>query len=488
MRRRLPSLALATTALVASFAHPSALEAAPPKATAPAAKVAPAAPVALASSVASVDAVTRYTLGNGLDVILHEDHRTPVVAVNVWYHVGSKDEPKGKNGFAHLFEHLMFQGSKHVGEDMFFRYLERAGASERNGTTNTDRTNYFEVVPKTQLPLVLWLESDRMGTLLDHVDQATFESQREVVKNERRQSYENAPYGMVWALTRAALYPEGHPYHLTTIGTPEDLDAASLDDVRAFFRTWYVPNNASLVIAGDIDVARTKELVEKYFGPIAKGPEAKPAKEAMTIKLPKSKKLVVEAEVELPRLQIAWPSPRGYAPGDADLDLVAHVLGGGKSSRLHKRLVYDLQIAQDVSVWQDSSLLAGDFGVSVTLRAGHTPEEALKIVDEEIAALGKKAPSSDEIERGRTEITSGMVFGRERLATRADTFNFYAQTVGDPGFFGKDLARYAAATPITVQKAALDWLAKGKRVVTVVRPTKGAPRSGKQVSLEETDK
>jgi zinc protease len=218
----------------------------------------------------------RFVLPNGLEVILHEDHRTPIVAVNVWYHVGSKDEPAGKNGFAHLFEHVMFQGSKHVAEDTFFKYLERAGASDRNGTTNTDRTNYFETVPSNELALALWLESDRMGWLLDHANQETFKSQRDVVKNERRQNYENAPYGLVIQFIREALYPKDHPYHLLTIGTPQDLDAATFEDVTAFFRTWYLPNNATLVVAGDIDPKAAKELITQYFGSVPRGRDPKP--------------------------------------------------------------------------------------------------------------------------------------------------------------------------------------------------------------------
>jgi zinc protease len=431
------------------------------------------------------DTVERFTLPNGLTVILHEDHRAPVVAVNVWYHVGSKDEPAGKNGFAHLFEHLMFQGSKHVGEDMFFRYLERAGATERNGTTNLDRTNYYEVLPKTQLPLALWLESDRMGTLLDHVDQATFESQREVVKNERRQNYENAPYGMVWGILRAALYPKGHPYHLLTIGTPEDLDAASLDDVRAFFRTWYVPNNATLVLVGDLDVPRTKALVTQYFGPIARGPDSKPKTESMPVTRTAETRLSIEADVELPRLMLAWPSPRCFGTADAELDVVAHMLGGGKSSRLYKRLVYELQIAQDVSVGQGSSLLASEFTVSVTLRTGHTPEEARAIVDDELEALRRKPPSADEVERAKAAISSGIIFSREGLSAMADEYNRYAQFTGDPAYFAKDLARYERASAASVQQAAVDWLLKRGRVVATVTPTKGAPRAGRLVKSEE---
>jgi predicted Zn-dependent peptidase len=292
--------------------------------------------------------VEKTKLGNGLEVILHEDHRTPIVTVNVWYHVGSKDEPQGKNGFAHLFEHVMFQGSKHIPEDAYFRFLERTGATDVNGTTALDRTNYFETVPANRLELALWMESDRMGFLLSHVDQATFESQREVVKNERRQNYENAPYGLVFQYINERLYPASHPYHLLTIGTPKDLDAASLDDVKAFFRTWYLPNNATVVVAGDIDKAKTKALVEKYFGPIPAGtlPARNPVPDA---KLTSEVRLDVAAGVELPRVYLSWLTPKMFAPGDAELDLVARVLSGGKTSRLYKRLVYDMQIAQDVS-------------------------------------------------------------------------------------------------------------------------------------------
>jgi predicted Zn-dependent peptidase len=217
--------------------------------------------------------VQSYALDNGLRVILHEDHTNPVVTVNLWYHVGSKDEPPGRNGFAHLFEHLMFQGSKHVAEDQFFQYLEGAGASDRNGTTSTDRTNYYETLPSNQLELALWLESDRMGFLLDHVDQKTFEDQRKVVKNEKRQHYDDAPYGQLPEYLHKAIYPAGHPYRNLTIGSHEDLDRATLEDVRQFFKTFYVPNNASMVVAGDLEPGKTRALVEKYFGPIRRGPQ-----------------------------------------------------------------------------------------------------------------------------------------------------------------------------------------------------------------------
>jgi zinc protease len=427
----------------------------------------------------------KYKLDNGLEVILHEDHRTPVVAVNVWYHVGSKDEPAGKNGFAHLFEHVMFQGSKHVGEDMFFKYLERAGASERNGTTNTDRTNYFETVPANELPLVLWLESDRMGFLLDHADKETFASQRDVVKNERRQNYENAPYGLVYSFIVGALYPKGHPYHLTTIGTPEDLDAASLDDVKAFFRTFYLPNNATLVVAGDIDKARVKEHVQRYFGPIARGAEPAVKRAPTPVSLEGEKKLEVEAGVELPRVVLTWPTPPQFAAGDAELDVAANVLSHGKSSRLYKRLVYDLQIAQDVSASQQSNLLGGMFQVAVTLKKDKPIAEVQKILDEEIAKLRKTPPTADELERARTDYVARLVLTLESVTTRANLLNNYNQATGDPGYLEKDLARYAAVKSPDVQRAVATYLPEGKRIVTIVTPKSGAPRAGRLTSGEK---
>ncbi len=421
----------------------------------------------------------KYTLANGLEVILHPDHRTPVVAVNVWYHVGSKDEPAGKNGFAHLFEHVMFQGSRNVGEDLFFKYLERAGASTRNGSTNTDRTNYYETVPTGALPLALWLESDRMGFLLDHVNQETFASQREVVKNERRQNYENAPYGLVRQFVKAALFPAGHPYHLLTIGTPQDLDAASLDDVKAFFKTFYVPNNATLVIAGDIDPAAAKELVSKYFATLPRGADPPVKTTAAPVTLDGEKRLDVEADVELPRVQVTWPSPAQYSVEDAQLDLVADVLASGKSSRLYKRLVYDLQIAQDAGAHQDSAQLAGTFGITVTLKKGKDPAEVLKIIDEEVAKLRAAPPSDDEVERARAPRLASVLFDVEKATERADLLNELNQMTHDPGFLDKALAQYQAVKAADVQAAAVKWLPVGKRVVAIVTPTPGAPRAGR---------
>jgi zinc protease len=423
----------------------------------------------------------KYVLPNGLEVILHEDHRTPVVSVNVWYHAGSKDEGPGKNGFAHLFEHVMFQGSRNVGEDQFFKYLERAGASERNGTTNTDRTNYFETVPSGELGLVLWLESDRMGFLLDHANDETFKSQREVVKNERRQRYENAPYGLVGQFIRAALYPPSHPYHRLTIGTPEDLDGATFEDVKVFFKRYYVPNNATLVIAGDFQPAKAKELVARYFGPLPRGADAKPIRGAVPSPQTKETRLEVEAGVTLPRLVISWVTPPQFAPGDAELDLVSSVLSSGKSSRLYKRLVYDMQIAQSVSASQSSSELASTFDISVTLQKDKSIDEAFKVVDEELDKLRAGGPTAAELERGRTQAIAALVFGMERVSGRADRLNMYNQRLGDPGYFEKDLARYEKAAIGDVSKAVAAYLPKDRRVVTFIRPVEGAPRAGRLV-------
>ena len=428
--------------------------------------------------------VEKYKLENGLEVILHEDHRTPVIAVNVWYHVGSKDEQPGKNGFAHLFEHVMFQGSRHVPEDTFFKFLERAGASERNGTTNTDRTNYFETVPSNQLEVALWLESDRMAFLLDHADEKTFASQREVVKNERRQNYENAPYGLVYPMIRAAMYPKDHPYHLVTIGTPEDLDRASMEDVRGFFKTWYVPNNATLVLAGDLDKAKAKELVQKWFGPIVRGPDASPRTMPMPVALDAEKTLKIEAEVELPRVTFSWPTPPSYSAPDADLDVLAHVLTSGKSSRLYKRLVYELQIAQDVSAYQASAQLSSTFEVQVTLKKGKSIDEVIKIVDEELAKIRATPADAAEIERARAQLLSHLVFDVERVTARANMLNQYNQNTGDPGFIEKDVARYQATSAASVQKTASTFLPEKKRVVAIVVPTPGAPRAGRLVEAK----
>ncbi|MGH7298391.1 MAG: M16 family metallopeptidase [Polyangiaceae bacterium] len=419
-------------------------------------------------------------LANGLQVVLHEDHRTPIVAVDIWYHVGSKDEVEGRHGFAHLFEHVMFQGSKHVPEDTYFRFLERAGASDVNGSTAEDRTNYHETLPSNRLALALWLESDRMGFLLDHVDQQTFAGQREVVKNERRQNYENRPYGMVRMFLDEATFPPAHPYHHLAIGSPRDLDAASLEDVKQFFRTWYVPDNATLAIAGDIDPAAALALVEKYFGPIPSGTvPQRPAQPP--VELRGETRVEIEAGVQLPRVIVRWVTPPYFAPGDSDLDLLARVLTGGKSSRIYKRLVYDDQIAQDVASYQASQQLASTFEIVATAKPGHTPEELIKAIDEELAKVRDAGIEPAELARARTAFVAHEAFGLEGVGAQADTLDSFAHYTGDPGYLPKDVARYEAATLTTVRDAARTWLPADRRVLAIVRPSKDAPLAGRLV-------
>lgn len=420
-------------------------------------------------------------LANGLEVIYDEDHRTPIVTVNLWYHVGSKDEPAARNGFAHLFEHVMFQGSRHVPEDTYFKFLERAGATQINGTTSRDRTNYFETVPSNQLELALWLESDRMAYLLDHADDATFKSQRDVVKNERRQNYENAPYGLVAQHVQAELFPKEHPYHLLTIGTPEDLDAASMDDVRAFFRANYVPNNCTLVLSGDFERKKAEALVAKYFAPIPRGKDA-PRRRPGVPELHGETRLDLEAGVELPRVYVSWPTAAFFAQGDADLDVVAHVLAGGKTSRLYKRLVYDMQIAQGVSASQSSGELASTFEIVATARQGHTADELLKVIDEELDRLRKGGVGDAELARARTSIVADGMFDLERSSSRANRLNTYNHYTGDPNYLARDVARTTSATTKSAADAARAWLKERDRVVAVVTIKKDAPIAGRVVS------
>jgi zinc protease len=321
-----------------------------------------------------------------------------------------------------------------------------------------------------------------MAYLLDHADEATFKSQREVVKNERRQNYENAPYGLVIEAIRSEVFPEGHPYHLLTIGTPADLDAAQLDDVRSFFRTYYVPNNATLVLSGDFDRKKAAALVEKWFGPIPRGRDV-PKKTAAKVEHPGEARIEVEAGVELARVYVTWPTPAFFAPGDGELDLVAHVLTGGKTSRLWKRLVYDMQIAQSVSASQQSSELASVFEIVATAKPGHTPAELLKVIDEELDKLRKNGVEDGELARAKTTIVADTLFDLERSSARGNRLNNYNHYVGDPGFLDRDLARTTTATTKSVTQAAATWIKEKDRVVTIVSTKKDAPIAGRVVKV-----
>lgn len=395
----------------------------------------------------------RFRLDNGLEVIVVEDRRLPLVAVNLWYHVGPANERPGRTGFAHLFEHMMFEGSRHVGADRHFPLLEAAGATSVNGTTDFDRTNYFETVPSSELELALWIESDRMGFLLDTLDQAALTGQIDVVRNERRQSVEGVPYGIVEEEVWHQLFPKGHPYHASVIGSHADIESASLDDVRQFFRDYYTPNNASLAIVGDVDTQKVRALVERYFGPIPAGKvQPRPVPQPTTVT--REKRVQVTDKVELPRLYMAWQTPVIYDTGDADADLLARILGGGKSSRLYRKLVYELQIAQDVEVWQKSLALGSVFTISATAKPGVPLAKLEQVIDAELADIQERGPAADELQRAQNMIETGLITSLETLGGLggvADRLNQYNHYVHDPDFLRTDIERYRKATPVSVR-------------------------------------
>jgi zinc protease len=427
--------------------------------------------MALAQDLKLAVPYTRFVLPNGLNVILHEDHSTPAVSVNVYYHVGSGREKAGRTGFAHLFEHIMFEGSGHVPEGKFDEWLEAAGG-DNNGSTNSDRTNYWENIPRNALELALFLESDRMGYLLNAMSPEKVDGQRDVVKNERRQSYENRPYGMAEIALSENLFSPNHPYHWPTIGSMADLSAASYEDVVDFFKKYYGPNNASLVIAGDLDPAETKALVEKWFRDVPAGPPVPPL-ETPTAFLAQEKRLVMEDKVQLPRLYMGWLTPPHFMPGDAELDVLANILSGGKNSRLYKRLVYELQIAQDVSAFQASSQLASSFFISATARPGHTLRELEKVIQEEINRIKNAPPATREVQRAVNQYEAGFLDRLERIGGfggKADLLNNYFTETGNPDYFNEDLARYRALEANDVLAIAQTYLRDDARVVLSVVP------------------
>ena len=416
---------------------------------------------------------TYFTLPNGLNVILHEDHSVPLVTVNVWYHVGSANERPGRTGFAHLFEHLMFMGSGHVKPGEFDAWLEGVGGNN-NGSTTNDRTNYWINVPSNALDLALFLESDRMGYLLDSMTPQTVDAQRDVVKNERRQSYENRPYGAADLLLAEMLYPKGHPYHWPVIGYMDDLTAASYEDTVEFFKRYYAPSNASLVVAGDIDAAATRGLIEKWFSDVKAGPRPEPTT-IPGVALTDVQRKTITDRVQLPRITIAWLTPRHFAPGDAALDVLADVLAGGRNSRLYKRLVYDMQVAQDVSAFQVSQPLSSYFQVEATPRPGHTVDEMLKVIDEEIARLQKEPPSDREVQRAINKIEASYFNRMERVGGfggKADLLNSYFSETGNPDWFNEDLGRYRVMAPADIRAAAVAFLPADRRVELTVMPDK----------------
>jgi len=412
----------------------------------------------------------KYSLPNGLEVILHEDHSVPLVTVNTWFHVGSGDELPGRTGFAHLFEHLMFMGSQHVPVGAFDVWLESAGANN-NGSTTEDRTNYYEDMPSNALALALWLDADRMGWMLPTMDSPKVDLQRDVVKNERRQSYDNQPYGRADETQLAALFPPTHPYSWPVIGSMKDLSAATLEDVQNFFRKYYAPNNATISIAGDFNPAEVKQLVQKYFATIPRGPAIDRRTTVPPPQITRDTFMVMEDKVQLPRVYYMWQSQKLFGADDAALDILGRILGGDKNSRLYLRLVYELQVAQDVVAFNNGMRLDGVFRTWVTPKPGHTPAEMAKLMDQEISKIVDKGVTDRELQRAKNSISASYL---DRLSAvggfsgKADLLNYYNYFVGDPDYVQQDVARYMNTTTADIQRVARELFAKPKVVLTVV--------------------
>ncbi len=415
----------------------------------------------------------KFTLPNGLVVLTHEDHRLPLVAVDLWYHVGPLNERPGRTGFAHLFEHMMFEGSKHVGEKAHFKYLEGAGATDINGTTDFDRTNYFETVPSNQLELALWLESDRMGFLLEGLDRVKLTNQRDVVRNERRQG-EGTPYNVADEQIYHMLFPQQHPYYASVIGSHADIEAARINDIRDFHQQFYTPNNASIAIAGDFNPTQLKALLTKYFGPIPQGPKVEP----VTVKTPPittQKRATITDTVQLPRLSVAWLTPPAFTKGDAEADLLVHILGGGKASRLYRKLVYEQQVAQSVTCNLNTLKLGSVAECDITAKPTVSLDTLEAALWKEVASLQSDGPTQAELDRARTVDVTGKIIGLQRLGGFggvADTLDRYNQFLDDPGYLPKDIARYQAATIASIKQVATQYLGKGQSVVVNCTPGK----------------
>lgn len=419
-------------------------------------------------------AYEKYVLPNGLQVIFHVDKKLPLVHVNLWYHVGSKNEKPGRTGFAHLFEHLMLQGSKNASQD-FFSLMQRAGARpgrDSNGTTEPDRTNYFSTAPSGSLEYLLWVHSDLLATLLDAMTQAKLDNQREVVRNERRQGLDNVPYGRWYKLLTENLFPAGHPYSWPVIGSHEDLAAASLEDVKSFFRTYYTPNNLSLVVSGDFQPAEAKKLIDKFFGSIPPGPALdRPGRNIP--KLDREKIVEVNDWVSQERVFIGWLAPEIGADGEAELTLLASILTDGLSSRLQKRLVYDKKLCSEVSSFNNPGEIAGAFVVDATARPGASLPDIERVIAAEVARIVKEGPTAAELERARTKQLTALASTLQSIGAfggKADVLNYYNVYFGDPGKMEADVGRVLKATPLSVRQAATAWLGTPNRVIVRFHP------------------
>lgn len=414
----------------------------------------------------------KHLLDNGLEVVLYQNKTLPLVSVNLWYKVGSANEKKGKTGFAHLFEHMMFQGSQNIPKEMHFRYIQEAGGN-LNGSTSIDRTNYYESLPSNNLDLALWLESDRMGSLLPALTQEKLDNQKDVVMNERRQRYENQPYGAALENLFSNLFPPHHPYHWPTIGWMKDIEGYELEDVREFFKTYYSPNNASLVIGGDFNHDEALESVKKYFDDIPGGP-AIPKISFNNASLSEVKKVILEDNVQLPRIYLAWQSDKLYGKDDAALDILSDTLSGSKNSRLYKSLVFDKQIAQEVSTFQYSAKLSGSFIIIATAKPGVELHTLREEICAEVNKLINEGITGNELTRSKTGIKSSFLYSLQNLDTLTDQINNYNCNLNEPDSFAYDINRYADIKIEDVVRVAKDYLDKPLVELNVIPKNEGS--------------
>ena len=422
-------------------------------------------PLAAQSPALSVP-VSIDTLPNGLVLIVHEDHLVPVVAVNIWYHVGSGDEKPGRTGFAHLFEHLMFMGSEHAPYPAFDRLLEAAGG-DNNASTGEDWTNYYESGPASALPLMLWLDADRMGWLLPTMTAAKVDLQRDVVKNERREGVDNAPYGLSDETILAMRYPAGHPYSWPVIGSMTDLSAASLEDVKDFFRRYYVPNNASLVVAGDVNTADVRRLVRQYYGEIPRGPATARSTAAPTA-IARDTAAVLEDKVELPRLYYSWASVPSLSDDEPALDLLSLILTCQKDGRLTQALVFDAGVASEIHADQQGRRLTGDFAIVATARPGHALSELQPLIERQLKRLVAEPPSERELDQAKNTIEAALLRRLERVSRKADELNGYYSRLGRADYFDTLVSRYRAVTPAEIQRVTREYLTKPRVTLSIV--------------------
>jgi zinc protease len=406
-----------------------------------------------------------------MKVFVIEDHKAPIVYEVMWVRVGSKDEVAHRTGFAHLFEHLMFKGSAHIADGLMDKLLESAGGWS-NAFTSDDETVYQNVAGSNFLEQVLWGEADRLAGLTDTLDQTKLDNQRDVVLNERRERYENQPYGLSSLYLDTALWPRDHGYHWSTIGYPDDVKAAALPDVKAFFAKYYVPNNIAMVIAGDVKPEQVKQLVTKYFAWIPRA--ATPARPTYATPPPQSKQITIETndDVQTPRIYVAFRGPSSYSPDEAPLDMAATILGDGKSSRLYKRLVFDEKIAQNVSAGDETREIGGEMRVVVTAKPGTDPKRLCREINEEVAKLAATPPDAAELERAVNSHEAQFLDGLERVLSRAIQLANYAVLAHDPDYFAKDLARYRAVTPQQVTQSTAKYMTPNARVVLTINPGK----------------